>query len=82
MFEKLEEKRYLLNMRGYHAFCKDFKLPVSSAKVTELWKKASVNHQPHTFDQFFESMRQLGKSLQTAQITALRKRSGDIKQLV
>ena len=44
MFEKLEEKRYLLNMRGYHAFCKDFKLPVSSAKVTELWKKASVNH--------------------------------------
>ena len=55
-FEALAEKKRLLGMRGYHAFCKDFKLPVSSAKVTEIWKKASVNHQPHTFDQFFESM--------------------------
>ena len=43
-FEKLNANLVVLGLHGYNRFCKDFKVPVSSADVTTVWKKSSKDH--------------------------------------
>ena len=42
----------VLGLQGYTRFTKDFKVPLPTHEVTTVWKKSSINHQPHEFEQF------------------------------
>lgn len=34
-------------------------IPIDKARVIEVWKKACVNHMPHSYDDFINSLRRL-----------------------
>ena len=40
-FDKLNSEKTILHHNGFANFCKDFKLPISSQHITEVFKKAA-----------------------------------------
>ena len=55
-FDDLKEIMNEVNIGEFNVFCKDFKIPVSKLKVSEVFKKCSVNHKPHKFEQFKQAI--------------------------
>ena len=49
-----------VDLGEFQKFCKDFQIPLSKSKLTEMFKKSSVNHKPHKFEQFYVAMGKLG----------------------
>ena len=49
-FESKNHNLAVLALPGYTKFCKDFKVPLTTGEITTVWKKSSVNHQPHEFE--------------------------------
>jgi len=39
-----------VNLGEFYSFCKDFKIPVPKSRITEVFKRASINHKPHKFE--------------------------------
>lgn len=39
-----------VDLGEYMSFCKDFQIPLSKSKLTEIFKKASIAHKPHKFE--------------------------------
>jgi len=57
-----------INIGEFMMFCKDFRIPLSKAKITEIFKKCSISHRPHKFDQFMESLSRLGTEINKSKI--------------
>ena len=67
-FDDLKEIMNEVDLGEFMIFCKDFKIPLSKPKLTEIFKKASVNHKPHKFEQFYASMIRVGAELNKLKI--------------
>lgn len=61
-FDHYHTQLFTISLRGYIAFTKDMEIPIDKARVIEVFKKASTNHQPHNFDQFKNSLGKLAES--------------------
>ena len=55
----MHSQLFTLGLRGYIAFVKDMAIPIDKARVIEVWKKSCINHQPHNYDDFVNSLRRL-----------------------
>ena len=42
-----------VDLGEFMIFCKDFQIPLTKSKLTEIFKKTSINHKPHKYEQFF-----------------------------
>ncbi|CDW91270.1 UNKNOWN [Stylonychia lemnae] len=62
-FDDLKEIMNEVDLGEYTKFCKDFEIPLSKAKITEIFKKCSINHKPHKFEQFYNSMGKIGQEI-------------------
>lgn len=49
-FDDLKEIMNEVDLGEYMKFCKDFEIPLSKSKITEVFKKTSINHKPHKFE--------------------------------
>ena len=65
---------------GYVNFCKDFKLPVKGLQVTEVFKKSSINNNPHEYDQFNNSLTKLGVTINNAKAAEKKKKIFEIQK--
>jgi hypothetical protein len=52
-----------VDLGEFMIFCKDFNVPLTKSKLTEVFKKCSNNHKPHKFEQFFNSMTRIGTEI-------------------
>lgn len=73
-FDDLKEIMNEVDLGEYMIFCKDFQIPLSKAKLTEIFKKSSVNHKPHKFDQFYGSLTRIGIELNKAKLEDISQR--------
>lgn len=67
-FDDLKEIMNEVNLGEFMIFCKDFNIPLSKAKLTEIYKKSSLNHKPHKFEQFYQSMTRIGVEINKSKI--------------
>ena len=56
------------------AFCRDFKVPLSKSKITEVFKKCSVNHKPHKIEQFLTAIDRLAFEVNKYRIDDINKK--------
>lgn len=49
-----------VDLGEFMIFCKDFSVPLGKAKLTEIFKKASINHKPHKLEQFHVAITKIG----------------------
>ena len=49
-FDDLREIMNEVDLGEYMIFCKDFQIPLTKSKLTEIFKKTSINHKPHKFE--------------------------------
>jgi hypothetical protein len=54
-FDDLKEIMNEVDLGEYTIFCKDFNIPLSKSKITEVFKKSSTNHKPLKFENFYNS---------------------------
>jgi len=80
-FDSLGLKLNLLTQKGYLAFVKDFGLQLDTGKIVEVWKKSSVNHQPHDFETFEASLVKLGQAMNAQKTEQSKKKVLQIKKL-
>jgi hypothetical protein len=56
-FDKIMEKRQLMDLGEYLMFCKDFGIRLQKDKKIEVFKKTSdMRHNPLNFSQFIEAL--------------------------
>jgi hypothetical protein len=51
-FDDLKEIMNEIDLGEFMKFCTDFQIPLAKPKITEIFKKCSINHKPHKFEQF------------------------------
>jgi len=78
-FEQLDYQRNVLAHKGYVNFCKDFKLPISGPNITEVFKKSTVNNQPHEYEHFSNSITNLGMRINKAKAEEKKKKIQEIR---
>lgn len=78
-FEQLDYQRNVLAHNGYVNFCKDFKLPVSGQHITEVFKKSAVSGHPHEYEQFNNSITNLGLRINKAKVEERKKKIQEIR---
>ena len=49
-FDDIKEIMNEVDLGEFMIFCKDFKIPIIKPKLTEIFKKCSINHKPHKFE--------------------------------
>lgn len=69
-----------INLGEYISFCKDFNIPVSKAKITEVFKKSSDFHKPHKFENFSNSLTKLGVEYNSFKIDETKKKILEIEE--
>jgi len=52
-----------VDLGEFMIFCKDFQIQLSKAKLTEIFKKCSINHKPHKIEQFCNAITKVGVEL-------------------
>jgi hypothetical protein len=52
-----------IDLGEFMIFSKDFQIPLTKAKLTEIFKKTSLNHKSHKFEQFMSSVARIGIEL-------------------
>ena len=57
-----------IDLGEYMKFCKDFQIPLTKAKIQEIFKKCSNGHRPHKIDQFTSSITKLGTEINKQKI--------------
>lgn len=57
-----------VDLGEFMSFCKDFQIPLSKPKLTEIFKKASISHKPHKLEQFTQAIGRIGQELNNAKI--------------
>jgi hypothetical protein len=80
-FDDLKEIMNEVDLGEYMKFCKDFEVPLSKAKITEIFKKTSINHKPHKFEQFFSSTARLGREINNEKLYQIEQRLRDIQRI-
>jgi hypothetical protein len=55
-FDDLNDIMNEIDLGEFAIFCKDFSIPLSKSKITEIFKKCSINHKPQKFEQFHNSI--------------------------
>ena len=78
-FSQINQNLTVLSLNGYNKFCKDFKVPLPNNEMITVWKKSSINHQPHEFEQFQNSIALLGVTLNKFKEAKGRKREKMLK---
>ena len=63
-------------------FCKDFLIPLPKSKLTEIFKKSSIAHKPHKFEQFQDAIIRIGKEINKTKIDEATQRLKEINKLI
>jgi len=42
-----------IDLGEFTKFCSDFNVPLTKPKITEIFKKTSINNKSHKFEQFY-----------------------------
>lgn len=77
-FDDLLIKKSLLDFGEFNIFCKDFKVPLSKTRLQRVFKKSSINHRPHEFDEFQKSIDLLALEAFQFKIDQMKKRIDEI----
>ncbi|CDW72863.1 UNKNOWN [Stylonychia lemnae] len=77
-FDDLKEIMNEVNLGEFYSFCRDFKIPITKGKITEIFKRASINHKPHKFEQFLNSVKLLGIEMTKTKIEETLKKLSDL----
>ncbi|TNV86710.1 hypothetical protein FGO68_gene11624 [Halteria grandinella] len=67
-FDELMESMTEIDLGEYMKFCKDFQIPLTKAKIQEIFKKCSNGHRPHKMEQFTNSLTRLGLEINKQKI--------------
>ena len=81
-FEDMKESMTQIDLGEFMGFAKDFGVNLSKMKLTEVYKKCSVNHKPHKFEQFLLSIERMAVELNNDKILALRKKVVEVNRLL
>lgn len=71
-----------VDLGEFMKFCKDFEIPLSKAKLTEIFKKSSINHKPHKIEQFTNSLGKIGQELNKIKLEELYQRVKEVNKLL
>lgn len=69
-----------VSLGEYLSFCKDFKVPLSKQKVTEIFKKSSDSHKPLKFENFTNSLTKIGVEFTKYKIEETNKKLSEIER--
>lgn len=64
----------------FMGFYKDFQIPLSKAKITEVFKKCSLNHKAQKFEQFVGSIKKIGVEINKEKSTELKIKLRDVQK--
>lgn len=81
-FDDLKEIMNEVNLGEYMIFCKDFQIKLNKAKISEVFKKSSVNHKPHKFEQFYQSLTKIAIEINKQQIESLNMKIKEISKRI
>lgn len=70
-FDDLKEIMNEIDLGEFMIFCKDFNIPLSKSKLTEIFKKCSVANKPMKFDNFYASMTKIGLEINKTKLDDL-----------
>lgn len=71
-----------VDLGEYMKFCKDFEIPLSKAKLTEIFKKCSQNHKPHKFEHFYASMGKIGTEMNKINIDNVNQKIMELNKII
>lgn len=69
-----------VDLGEYMIFCKDFRIPLTKNKITEIFKKTSINHRPHKFEQFYNSIGKLAKEVNKSKIEEVNNKLSELNK--
>ena len=69
-----------VDLGEFMVFCKDFSVKLNKAKITEVFKKCSVNHKPLKFEHFQKAINKLGIELNKKKIEDIDKKINEINR--
>ena len=75
------EKKSLLDFGEFNIFCKDFLVPLPKSKIQIAFKKCSINHRPHEFEQFVKAVETLGVEANKYKVEQMEKRLQEIRKI-
>jgi hypothetical protein len=78
-FEEMKEIMNEVNLGEYYSFCKDFKIAIPKSRITEIFKRASINHKPHKFEQFLNSISMLAVEMTKTKLEETHRKLMDIE---
>jgi hypothetical protein len=71
-----------VDLGEYMSFCKDFQVPLPKSKLTEIFKKSSVAHKPHKFEQFYDSMTRIGREMNRIKLDEVNQRLKEVNRIL
>jgi len=71
-----------VDLGEFMKFCKDFSIPLNKAKLTEIFKKTSISHKPHKFEQFYNAIGRIGMELNKVKGEEVNNRLSEINKLL
>ena len=73
-FDEVKESMTQVDLGEFMSFSKDFKIPLTKAKLTEVFKKCSINHRPLKFPEFLKALDRVSIEWNNLRISDLTKR--------
>jgi hypothetical protein len=71
-----------VDLGEFMSFCKDFSIPLLKAKLTEIFKKSSINHKPHKLEQFTSAIAKIGLELNKSKIDDASAKLGEVTKAI
>lgn len=81
-FDHLKEKMNQVDIGEFMVFCKDFNIQsiTTKVKLTEIFKKSSLNHQPLKFEQFQTSIQKIGAEIHRQKVEDQQKKLKELNK--
>lgn len=79
-FDSLHQNLSFLSMQGFACFCQEFKVPLDSRAISEVYKRSQVNNQPLQYEQFDKSISKLGIKHNQIEVDTLKKKLLDCRK--
>lgn len=81
-FDDLKEIMTEIDLGEFMIICKDFQVPLSKAKLTEIFKKSSLNNKSHKFEQFLGSIGKMGAEMNREKVESAAEKVKEIKTAI
>ena len=81
-FDDLKEIMNEIGLGEFTKFCADFSIPLQKSKISEIFKKCSINHKPQKFEQFQLSLGRIGSEICRQRIEEINERVKEINKTV